>query len=86
MKPNNIVLLSTCMEISVNLSCLYVYEPPYKTGVVCFNPIFCHSSSHMDHLMSKWGSLRFAPTNYTPLADCTHAVISCMLTITISKL
>ena len=43
------VPLRTCMEGSVSLSCLFVHEPPYQTVVVCCNPVFLHSSSHMDH-------------------------------------
>ena len=40
---------STCMEISVSLSCLFVHEPPYQTTVVCCNLVFHRGRSHMDH-------------------------------------
>ena len=43
------LLLSNCMEVSISLSCLFVYEPPYQTVVVCCNSIFHRSSSHIDH-------------------------------------
>ena len=50
MKPNIFALLSTCIEVSVSLSCLFVHEPPYQTVVVYCNSIFRQGSSCMDHL------------------------------------
>ena len=41
-------LQSTCMEISVSLSFLFVHEPLYQT-IVCYNPVFRYGSSSMDH-------------------------------------
>ena len=38
MNSNIYLLLSTVMEVSVSLSCLFVYEPPYQTVVACCNP------------------------------------------------
>ena len=40
---------STCMEVSVSLSCLFVHEPLYQTTVVCCNAVFHRGSSRMDH-------------------------------------
>ena len=40
MKLNILGLLSTCMEVSVSLLCLFLHEPPYQTIVVCCNLIF----------------------------------------------
>ena len=48
-KTDIFAIHSTCMEISVSLSCLFVHEPPYQTTVVCCNPVFHHGRSHMDH-------------------------------------
>ena len=60
MKPNIFVLLSTCMEVSVSLSCLFVHEPLCQTPVVCCNSIFRHSSSHMDHCTVLYVRVGFA--------------------------
>ena len=38
-------ILSTCMEVSITLSCLSVHEPPQQTAVVCCNPVFFRGSS-----------------------------------------
>ena len=65
MKPNIFVLLSTCLEVSMSLLCLFVHEPLYQTVVVCCNPVFHFGSSCMDHPTKfplVWGSLRLAPT------------------------
>ena len=48
MKPNIFALLSTCMEVSVSLSCLFVHEPPYQTVVVYCNSVFRRNSLCMD--------------------------------------
>ena len=50
-KTDIFAIQSTCMEVSVSLSCLFVHEPPYQTTVivVCCNAVFRHSSSRMDH-------------------------------------
>ena len=59
-------VLSTCMEVSVSLSCLFVHEPLYQTIVVCCNPVFCCSSSCMNHytkFLLDWGTLSFATIN-----------------------
>ena len=49
MKMDIFALQSTCMELSVSLSCLFVHESPYQTTVVCCNVVFRRSSSRMDH-------------------------------------
>ena len=49
MKTDIFAIQSTCMEVSVSLSCLFVYEPPYHSTVVCCNAVFCHGSLRMDH-------------------------------------
>ena len=48
-KTDMFAIHSTCMEISVSLSCLFVHEPPYQTTVVCCNPVFHRGRSCMDH-------------------------------------
>ena len=60
MKMNILVLLSTCMEISVHLSCFFVHEPLYQTVVVCFNPVFRRVSSNMDHRTTFYIRVGFA--------------------------
>ena len=40
MKMNISTMQSTCMEVSVSLSCLLVHELPYQTTVVCYNSVF----------------------------------------------
>ena len=65
MKTDIFAIQSTCMEVSVSLSCLFVHEPPYQTTVVCCNAVFRRGSSRMDHRTFstfEWGSLRLAPT------------------------
>ena len=47
-KTDIFAIQSTCMEISVGLSCLFVHEPPYQTTVVCCNPVFQRGYSCMD--------------------------------------
>ena len=49
MKTDIFAIQSTCMEVSVSLSCLFVNEPLYQTTVVCCNATFRHGSSCMDH-------------------------------------
>ena len=49
MKTDIFAIQSTCMEVSVSLSCLFVHEPPYQTTVVCCNAVFRRGSSRMDH-------------------------------------
>ena len=49
MKTDIFAIQSTCMEVSVSLSCLFVHEPPYQTTVVCCNAIFRRGSSRMNH-------------------------------------
>ena len=49
MKTDIFAKQSTCMEVSVSLSCLFVHEPPYQTTVVCCNAVFRRGSSRMDH-------------------------------------
>ena len=49
MKTDIFAIKSTCMEVSVSLSCLFVHEPPYQTTVVCCNAVFRRGSSRMDH-------------------------------------
>ena len=49
MKTDIFAIQSTCMEVSVSLSCLFVHEPPYQTTVVCCNAVFRRCSSRMDH-------------------------------------
>ena len=49
MKTDIFAIQSTCMEVSVSLSCLFVHEPPYQTTVVCCNAIFRRGSSRMEH-------------------------------------
>ena len=49
MKTDIFAIQSTCMEVSVSLSCLFVHKPPYQTTVVCCNADFRHGSSCMDH-------------------------------------
>ena len=48
-EANIFVLLSTCVEVSVSLLCLFVYEPLYQTVVVFCSSILRRSSLHMDH-------------------------------------
>ena len=49
MKTDIFAIQSTCMEVSISLSCLFVHEPPYQTTVVCCNAVFHRGSSRMDH-------------------------------------
>ena len=49
MKTDIFAIQSTCMEVSVSLSCLFVHEPPYQTTVVCCNAVFRCGSLRMDH-------------------------------------
>ena len=49
MKTDIFAIQSTCMEVSVSLSCLFVHEPPYQTTVVCCNAVFRRGSLRMDH-------------------------------------
>ena len=48
-KTDIFTILSTCMEVFVNLSCLFVHEPLYQTIVVCCNASLRRSFSNMDH-------------------------------------
>ena len=49
MKTDIFALQSTCMEVSVSLSCLFVHEPPYQTTVVRCNVVYSCGSSRMNH-------------------------------------
>ena len=49
MKQNIFASQSTCMGVSVSLSCLFVHESPYQTTLVCCIPVFCRCLSRMDH-------------------------------------
>ena len=75
MKLTILVLLSTCMEVSISLSCLFVHEPPYQIVVVCCNPIFAAVLSTQTTVlfsMLKWSSLRLAPTSHSSVIHNQH--------------
>ena len=77
MKTDIFAIQSTCMEVSVSLSCLFVHEPPYQTTVVCSNAVFRRGSSRMDHhtvFHVRVGLAQARPNNtYTPLGlVCLH--------------
>ena len=42
-----IALQSTCMEVYISLSCLFVHEPPYLNYT---SVLQSHGSSHINHL------------------------------------
>ena len=46
-KTDIFTIQSTCMEISISLSHLFVHEPPYQTIVVSCNPVFHCGYSRM---------------------------------------
>ena len=66
MKPNVFVLLSTCVEVSISLSCLFVHEPLYQTVAVHCNSVFCHGSSWMDHHVHTIFNIRVRLTQAYP--------------------
>ena len=74
--PNIIALQSTRMDVSLNLSCLFVHKPLHQTTVVHCNRIFRRRSLHMDHrtvLHIRVGSLWLAPTIAAIHCEhCTH--------------
>ena len=82
MKPNIFVLPSTCMEVSVSLSCLFVHEPPYQTVAVCCNSVFAavlHAWTTVPFSTLEWGLLRLVLTN---LCSNIHQVVGQPLKVT----
>ena len=63
MKPNIFVLLSTCMEVPISLSCLLVHEPPVECAAIpFFASVLVHGPPYYFVHYMQWGSLKLAPT------------------------
>ena len=75
MKPNILALLSTCMEVSISLSCLFVHEPLYQTVVVCCNSFFRRGSSCMDHCTVLYVTVGLAQAHPNYMVNKDHIPI-----------
>ena len=84
MKTDIFAIQSTCMEVSISLSCLFVHEPPYQTTAVCCNAIFHRASSRMDHRTVFHVRAGLAPTKVFLDVNCVHFVVvslNCIIAI-----
>ena len=78
MKPNIFVLLSTCVEVSVSLLYLFVYEPLYQTVGYVAIPFFAAvlgAWTTVPFSMLEWDLLRLALTTIMSQRDSYRTVV-----------
>ena len=83
MKPNIFTLQSTCMEVSVSLSCLFVHGLPYQTTVVHAIPLLAvifGAQITVPFSTLEWGLFRLVPTILTGVKS-KQAVATTLVTI-----
>ena len=88
MKPNIFVLLSTCMEVPISLSCftrLLVHELPYQTVecvAILFFALVLRAWTSVLFSMLQWGLLKLFPTIIFESLLCSNIFIyhKCLFT------
>ena len=84
MKPNIFASQSTCMGVSVSLSCLFVHEPPYQIYTNVLQSCFFPGSSRMDHRIVfhvRVGLTQAHPNNVNLLSTNPQILIRIGITI-----